>query len=255
MKTKRIFATIAIIVAIALSSCGGKTPATISTNVPQSVAAANTQAPTLAPTMTAVPTGTPLPTKILYFVTPPALSQLPTDLLSNIIYQQPPADCASSSDMNITCSTLRGQSVSGNVTLQPGQGQVWTGDEIELGKDGVSLVTRPVTSSHHDLWFVLNLSSKPVSYFAYAPDGSFRAKFTINGEWNNDSIANVINLHLQRFLNPQDEQMFTPTPVANCEQVKAGCDETALRALVISDSGIQVLLLGIYSDQTGWQAK
>ncbi len=169
-----------------------------------------TQAQELTATPTAMSTTAFLPD-------PPDPEKLPTDLSADILYQEPPEDCAKANDPQESCSTRPGQVTDTYFVLKPQTALVMTGDVITLSLGKKELAKRPDKASGHDLWVVVNNTNADLSLHMLAPHGSYRGYFSVEiGEtWTMDQIAQLRNLHLERFLLPPQPREYTPTPVAN----------------------------------------
>ncbi len=165
---------------------------------------------------TATPTITPTSTPTPLLADPPEPSKLPTDLSVDILYQEPPEDCAKVNDPEESCSTREGQSTDMDFLLSPNNALVMTGDVITISQDSKELVKRPNKKSGHDLWVVVNNTNSSISLHMKAPHGSFRGYFTTESDtWTMEQIAFLRDLHLERFLQPPQPRAYTPTPVAN----------------------------------------
>ncbi len=179
-----------------------------------------TDSPTEAEsTAEALPTPEGTPSAVIAFLPdPPEPEKLPTELSSDILYQEPPRDCALDNFPQESCSTRPGQVTDADFTLPTNTALVMTGDAIGIYlPNGKELAPRPNKKSGHDLWVVVNNSDKSVKLHMLAPHGSYRGYFSVEiGEtWTIDQIAHLRNLHIERFLLPPQPREYTPTPVAN----------------------------------------
>ena len=193
----------------------------------------NTPVPTAQPTATEAPQATATPATDWKLGDPPQLYFLPDELSNNVQYVAPPENCAKANNPNMTCSTRVQQPTHGDFILRAGEALVMTGDGIEISQNVQSLAPRPSVDIPQDLWVIVNTSDQDVMLTMDAPNGSFRGYFRmLTGDWTTQYLAHIVNLHLQRFLNPQNSPSFTPTPVPNCGQAKNGCKQTEVRVLV-----------------------
>ncbi len=186
-----------------------------------------------SPTATGTPTVAPTAMSTTAFLPdPPDPEKLPTDLSADILYQEPPEDCAVANDPQETCSTRPGQVTDADFVLSAQTALVMTGDVITLSQDKKELVKRPNKKSGHDLWVVVNNARDDIKLHMKAPHGSFRGYFTTEaGTWTVEQISYLRNLHLERFLQPPQPRAYTPTPVQNCGRPE-GCPNSNVRVAV-----------------------
>lgn len=249
---KKVYAFL-IVGFLLLTACQAA-PSLIATPVPTTIQPPTAKEPAFTPTEE--PTAEATVIKYDWNLPdPPDANQLPTELSAAIKYVAPPEDCAKKNDPNETCSTIKGQNTEGDFVLKAGLAIVMTGDNIVISQEGAVLVEQPSYDTQHDLWVVVNSTTRDIKLHMSAPNGSFRGYFVpADGKWNVQKISHLLNLHLYLFLLPtQTYDRFTPTPVPNCES-QFGCEQVNTRAIVFDENGKHAAAYGLYKEnQPFWQ--
>jgi len=248
--------TVIVILSILLSACAtlgiGETQVASATPTPTVLQPEVTVPPVVIPTITA----TSVSEVDWTLPTPPDANQLPTQMSQELVYIEPPENCAEENNPNVTCSTIKGQLTAGEFILRAGRSLGMTGDVIDIfNDDNQVIVDRPSLTTNHDLWVLVNASNDEIRLSMLAPNGSFRGYFDpADGKWNIQKIAHLRDLLLYQFLLPtQTYDRYTPTPVPNCESV-FGCEKVNVRVVVFDDTGIHIAGYGLYlENQPFWQ--